>query len=80
MGVNVYLDHKKIARLENGADYKLNIEKGKHTLSAKGGLVVKSQEITFEAKENETISLQIESFGNGYAKSFLQIKQLSTHQ
>ncbi len=76
MGVNIYLDDKKIGRLESGETKKLKIEKGKHIFFAKGGLVLKSQEITFDAKEEDIIALQIESFGNGYTKSFLQIKKL----
>jgi len=74
--LNIYLDNKKIGRLDGGETKKWKIEKGKHTLFAKGGLILKSQEVTFDAKEGDIIALKIESFGNGYAKSFLQIKKL----
>lgn len=80
IGVNIYLDNKKIGRLDGGEIKKWKIEKGKHTLFAKGGLVLKSQEITFDAKEGDVIALKIGSFGNGYAKSFLQIKKLETNE
>ncbi|MDQ7917152.1 hypothetical protein RBU60_06155 [Mesonia sp. MT50] len=76
IGVNIYLDNKKIGRIDRGEIKKWNIEEGKHTLFAKGGLVLKSQKITFEAKHNEVFVIEIESFGNGYVKSFLQIKKL----
>lgn len=76
IGVNIYLDNKKIGRLESGEIKKWEIDTGEHKLFAKGGLILKSQEITFNANENDTIALKIESFGNGYIKSFLQIKKL----
>lgn len=76
IGVNIYLDNKKLGNIARGELKKWKIEKGKHTLFAKGGLVLKSQKITFEAKHNEVFVMEIESFGNGYVKSFLQIKKL----
>ncbi len=80
IGVNIYLDDKKIGRLKSGEMKKWNISKGKHTVFAKGGLILKSQKITFDANENDIIALKIKSFGNGYVKSFLQIERLQHSQ
>ncbi len=80
IGVNIYLDDKKIGRLKSGEVKKWNISKGKHTLFAKGGLILKSQKITFDTNENDIIALKIRSFGNGYVKSFLQIQKLQLSQ
>jgi len=76
VGIQIYLNNDKIGQLNSGDFKKWSIEQGKHTLYAKGGLILKTQKIEFMVQGNDRIALKIESFGKGYTKSFLQFKKL----
>lgn len=76
MKYHVYLNDKKIETLQADETSALQIEKGKHKLSIKGGLLIQSNELKFSLNSDETKEFVAEYFKKGFVKSFIQLSQI----
>lgn len=73
---NIYLNNKKIGKLESGETKRFNIHPGKYTIVIKGGIFLKSKEITFVLNMENPLVFEVGNFGKGYFKRFLSLRKI----
>lgn len=73
---NIYLNNKKIGKLDSGETKRFNIHPGKYTIVIKGGIFLKSRAVNFVLNREIPLVFEVGNFGNGYFRRFLSLRKI----